>query len=188
MRAIKSTHCLPTPRHRTSNVRSWGSLRLACGFFIGNFFIGNASVASLACSDAPSARPARSRRARQADRGRHRWATRPSPAHHPHEPPRRSPGQHELEHGTVQLPGEIDIAQTAIAEAKPQSIVAEQLVRTTATDPSKTGRPGRRANPVDPLDRVLEELMEPVGRAAQRRAVAAVRQADRQLAASRLPA
>jgi hypothetical protein len=32
-----------------------------------------------------------------------------------------------LEHGTVQFPGEIDIAGTAIAEAEPQSIVAENL-------------------------------------------------------------
>lgn len=32
-----------------------------------------------------------------------------------------------LEHGTVQLPAEINIAGTAIAEAEPQSIVAENL-------------------------------------------------------------
>jgi hypothetical protein len=32
-----------------------------------------------------------------------------------------------LEHGTMQLPGEVDIAGTAIAEAEPQSIVAENL-------------------------------------------------------------
>lgn len=32
-----------------------------------------------------------------------------------------------LEHGTVQLPGEINITGTVIAEAKPQSIVAENL-------------------------------------------------------------
>jgi hypothetical protein len=34
-----------------------------------------------------------------------------------------------LEHGTVQLPGEIDIARTAVAEAEPQPIVAENLDR-----------------------------------------------------------
>ncbi len=32
-----------------------------------------------------------------------------------------------LKHGTMQLPGEIDIAGAAIAEAEPQSIVAENL-------------------------------------------------------------
>ncbi len=32
-----------------------------------------------------------------------------------------------LEHGTVHLPGEVNIARTAVAEAEPQSIVAENL-------------------------------------------------------------
>lgn len=43
-----------------------------------------------------------------------------------------------LEHGTVQLPGEIDIARTAIAEAEPQSIVAENL---DIRDPHKVHGP-----------------------------------------------
>lgn len=46
------------------------------------------------------------------------------------------------------------------------------------------GRPGRRANPASPLDRLIEALMEPVGRATRRRAVAAIRQADHERAPS----
>jgi hypothetical protein len=37
------------------------------------------------------------------------------------------------------------------------------------------GRPGRRANPVPNLDKLLETLMEPVGRDALRRAAEAIR-------------
>ena len=37
-----------------------------------------------------------------------------------------------------------------------------------------TGRPGRRANPAALLDRLLEALLEPIGRAARRRAAEAI--------------
>lgn len=49
--------------------------------------------------------------------------------------------------------------------------------------PGKNGEIGTTCDPVAVLDRLLEELIEPVGRAARRRAVAAIRQTDRQLAA-----
>jgi hypothetical protein len=42
---------------------------------------------------------------------------------------------------------------------------------------SGTGRSGRRANPN--LDRLLEDLMESVGRQARRQAAEAIRKADR---------
>lgn len=43
----------------------------------------------------------------------------------------------------------------------------------------ETGRSGRRANPGVDLDRLVEALMMPIGREMRRRAVAAIRDADR---------
>jgi RecB family endonuclease NucS len=43
------------------------------------------------------------------------------------------------------------------------------------TSVPEAGRSGRRANPATTLDRLVEELIEPVGRAARRRAAKAIR-------------